>query len=75
LDALITKPTVAPECRNYDPSGFLKEKRLPKDGWDRDFIYVNDDGSSKYTLKSLGADGKEGGDGYDKDLDVSDPNL
>ena len=75
LEALLAKPTVAPDCRNYSPDGYLKDKKLPKDGWDRDFIYINEDGSKNYSLKSLGADGKEGGDGFDKDLDISDPNL
>lgn len=75
LDALVTKPSVAPDCRNYDPSGYLKDRKIPKDGWDRDFIYNNEDGSRNYTLKSLGADGREGGEGYDKDLDIADPNF
>jgi general secretion pathway protein G len=75
LEALITKPTTPPECRNYDTSGYLKNSKLPKDGWDRDFIYINEDGSRNYTLKSLGADGREGGEGPDKDLDIADPNL
>ncbi len=75
LEALVTKPSVAPDCRNYDPSGYLKDGKIPRDGWDRDFIYNNEDGSRNYTLKSLGADGREGGEGYDKDLDIADPNF
>ena len=75
LEALITKPSTPPECKNYDPNAYLKEKRVPRDGWDNEFIYINEDGSNKYTLKSLGADKKEGGEGYDKDLDINDPNF
>lgn len=75
LQALVDKPTVGPECRNYDPNGYLKDHKVPKDGWETDFIYINEDGSNRYTLKSLGADKKEGGEGYDKDLDVNDPNF
>jgi general secretion pathway protein G len=73
LRALIEKPTVAPECPNYDLNGYLKEKKPPVDGWGNEFFYLNEDGTAKYTLKSFGADKKEGGEGYDKDLDVNDP--
>jgi len=73
LEALVAKPTVAPECRNYDPNGYLKDRKIPRDGWDHDFIYINEDNSNKYTLKSLGRDGKEGGEGFDRDIDINDP--
>jgi len=49
--------------------GYLESDRLPKDGWGRDFIYLRypKDGVS-FVIMSLGADGKEGGKGYDADL-------
>ncbi len=75
LQALIEKPTSGPDCKNYDPTGYLKGNKIPNDAWDRAFIYVNDDGSEKFTLKSLGSDGKDGGASYDQDLDISDPNF
>ncbi|MCM2278698.1 MAG: type II secretion system major pseudopilin GspG [Oligoflexia bacterium] len=65
LEALVKAPS-GRECKNYDPEGFIKDKRVPKDAWDHDFDYVSD--GSKYTLRTLGADGKEGGDGFDKDF-------
>ncbi len=67
LQALLTPP---PTCKNPDPDGFLKDKRIPKDAWGVDFIYTSD--GNKYVLKSLGADGKEGGEGYDKDISSDD---
>ena len=69
LDALINKP-VGRECKNYDPEGYLKGKKLPKDGFNNDFIYESD--GNKYMLKSLGNDGKEGGEGVDKDITSDD---
>jgi general secretion pathway protein G len=41
--------------------------KLPKDKWDREFEYIRNK-SDSYTLKSYGADGAAGGDGFDKDL-------
>ncbi len=73
LEALYQKPTTAPECKNYNPEGYIKGKKIPTDGWDNPYIYINEDGSKNYTLKSLGADGKEGGADRDKDLDINDP--
>jgi general secretion pathway protein G len=70
LEALISKPTAGRECKNYDPEGYIKGKKLPRDGWDNDFIYESD--GNKYLLKSLGNDGKEGGEGFDKDITSDD---
>ncbi|MBU6376175.1 MAG: type II secretion system protein GspG, partial [Bdellovibrionales bacterium] len=36
LDALI-KPPAGRECKNYDPSGFIKGGKIPKDAWGNDF--------------------------------------
>jgi general secretion pathway protein G len=70
LHALIAQPTIAPEPNNYNPSGYLKKKQLPKDGWGNPFHYEmpgtrNVDG---FDLWSLGADGQPGGTDADADL-------
>lgn len=70
LDALL-KPPAGRECKNYLPEGFIKNK-VPEDGWARPFEYLSPDGN-KYVLKSLGRDGKAGGDGFDKDISSDDP--
>jgi general secretion pathway protein G len=42
-------------------AGYLK-KPLPKDGWDRNFVYrPTPDGKNPYELFSYGSQGKEGG--------------
>lgn len=63
LDALVKKPDGRP-CPNYEPEGFVK--KVPNDAWDRPFSYMSD--GNKYQVKSLGRDGQEGGEGYDKDI-------
>ncbi len=70
LDALIHKPTTGRECKSYDPEGYMKNKAVPKDSWNNDFMYESD--GNKYVIKSLGADGKEAGEDLDKDLSSED---
>ena len=70
MDALIKKPP-GRECKNYLEGGFIQGGKVPKDAWGNDFVYVSPDGK-KYTIKSLGADEKEGGEGDDKDISSDD---
>ena len=66
LMALIEQPS---DVTRYEPGGYLDTTEIPKDGWDRDFIYESYPESGKpFVIKSLGADGEEGGEGYDTDL-------
>lgn len=70
LEALVQKPTVGPDTPNYNAEGYLslgKGKTL-KDAWGNPFIYESD--GTKYTIKSYGRDGKEGGEGNDTDIVV-----
>lgn len=67
LDALV-KPPAGRTCKNYDPAGFVR--KVPQDAWGRDFVYTSD--GNKITIKSLGSDGKEGGEGFDKDISSDD---
>jgi len=66
LMALIEQPT---NVENWPPGGYLETTEIPKDGWGNDFIYVLYPESGKpFAIKSLGADGEEGGEGNDADL-------
>jgi general secretion pathway protein G len=68
LEALIHNPD--PEkYKNYPQGGFLGSKKLPKDPWGGNYIYVNDNGN--IDIISLGADHKEGGTGENKDIKFS----
>ena len=68
LEALIKNPN--PEkYKNYPKGGFLGSDKLPKDPWGHNYIYVNNNG--KIDIISLGADGKEGGSGENKDIRLS----
>jgi general secretion pathway protein G len=66
LDALLQKPSIGRECKNYQTEGYLKDKKLPKDGFGNDFGYQSD--GNTYVITSFGADGKEGGTEADADI-------
>jgi general secretion pathway protein G len=65
LEALVEEPTVGEQPRAWRPDGYLE--RVPPDPWERDYLYASD--GRTYVLQSLGADGEEGGDGVDADID------
>lgn len=71
LEALLVKPTSAPEPRNWNPSGYLKKGEVPVDPWGQPYQYIAGDNGMTYQLYSLGADGREGGEGYAADIVVS----
>lgn len=63
LAALVAEPSTEPKPVNWK-GPYLKKKKLPKDPWGHDYVYVfpganNSDG---YDLSSLGGDGAEGKD-------------
>ena len=63
LKALVERPNTPPiptRWRQY-------LDKLPKDAWEREFIYLSPGVERPYELRSLGPDGKEG---TDDDIDV-----
>jgi general secretion pathway protein G len=47
---------------------YVKKEEQIKDPWSRDFVYTSPGQRGDYDLVSLGADGKEGGDGPNRDV-------
>jgi len=68
LHALVAAPTSGKLCKHYDPEGFVK--KIPQDAWNNDFLFTSD--GNKYEIKSLGANGQEGGEGINKDISSND---
>ena len=64
LESLIDRPSGSPEPKNWNPEGYLK--KLPTDPWGSPYLYEK--AGSSYSLISLGADGEEGGEGFDADI-------
>jgi len=68
LDALVKKPTTGRIPQNYREGGYLEQGKIPLDPWGNPYIYVSPGLHGDYDILSYGADGKEGGEGYDKDI-------
>lgn len=66
LEALIKKPEGNPKPRNYNAKGYLEN--LPQDPWGNDYLYLNPGVHGEIDIYSLGADGVEGGDGFNTDI-------
>lgn len=65
LKALLQNPD-AEKYPNYPAKGYFEGKNLPKDPWNRDFIYTK--AADEFEIVSIGADGKEGGEKDGKDI-------
>jgi len=64
LQALITAPA---GVTNWN-GPYWKKDTVPKDPWGNPYVYVFPGQHGVYDIISYGADGKEGGDGADKDV-------
>ncbi len=67
LQALVSPPSGGRVPANYEDGGYIQ--RVPADPWGSQYFYQSD--GSTYTLKSFGADGVEGGEGKNADIDAS----
>ena len=68
LQALVTAPGGA---SNWN-GPYWKKSQIPKDPWGNDYRYTSPGQKGEYDILSLGADGKEGGEGANKDIASSD---
>ena len=68
LKALLSKPTIEPVPQNWKQGGYLERNTAPKDPWGNEYKYVSPAQNGPYDILSYGADGKEGGEGTNKDI-------
>jgi general secretion pathway protein G len=66
LEALIHKPTQAPQPRQWKAGGYLD--RLPKDPWGNAYLYLSPGQHGEIDIWSYGADGVSGGSGASADI-------
>jgi general secretion pathway protein G len=64
LNALVTPPQ-DPDAR-WPAGGYLE--RLPRDPWDREYVYLYPGNQGEYDVYTLGRDGQQGGEGLDADI-------
>jgi general secretion pathway protein G len=65
LKALVQKPATPPVPSAWADGGYMEQD--PVDAWGNPYVYSAAGGS--FELKSLGKDGKPGGEGVDADID------
>jgi len=69
LRALVEKPALGKVPTKWREGGYLEKGALPKDPWDRDYLYLSPGVRNRdFDLWSYGADGEEGGEGEDADV-------
>ena len=66
LESLVIKPSSSPEPANWKQGGYIK--KLSKDPWGNEYLYLNPGEHGEIDIYSLGADGAPGGDGPNKDI-------
>ena len=70
LDSLVQKPSAGKIPRKYRDGGYLEGGKVPQDPWGKPFVYISPGIHNKeYDLESLGADGEDGGEGNDADIE------
>ncbi|WP_294190544.1 type II secretion system major pseudopilin GspG [uncultured Sphingomonas sp.] len=65
LQALVSAPAGADASR-YQAGGYIK--RLPEDPWNRAYLYASPGQHGAADVWTLGADGKDGGEGINADI-------
>jgi general secretion pathway protein G len=68
LGSLVEKPVSGQIPQRYREGGYLEQKKLPLDPWGNPYIYISPGINGDYDLISYGADGREGGDGKNADI-------
>jgi len=68
LAALVEKPATGQIPQKYREGGYLEQKKIPFDPWNNPYIYISPGLHGDIDIASLGADGREGGEGKDADI-------
>ena len=66
LDALVEPSPIDPQPRDFKKGGYLAE--VPRDPWDRPYLYLSPGENGEVDIYTLGADGLSGGDDQNADI-------
>lgn len=69
LEVLLEEPSGEAAQKWEGP--YLEKDAIPRDGWDRPFEYIppGDGDNDRFIIRSLGADGRPGGEDENADID------
>jgi general secretion pathway protein G len=66
LEALVSPSPIDPQPRNFKEGGYLAE--VPRDPWDRPYLYLSPGDNGEVDIYTLGADGLAGGEDQNADI-------
>src|SRR5574340_136552 len=69
LEALIQKPAVGVIPKNWKEGGYLEKTKVPMDPWGNKYVYLSPGSHGDFDLISYGADGVQGGEGFNADIE------
>ena len=70
LQALVQKPSTGRAAAKWVKGGYLEGGRVPTDPWGNPYVYFSPGGGNReYDIKSYGADGQEGGEEENADIE------
>lgn len=68
LQALIERPDTGNVPKKWRDGGYLEKRKVPKDPWDNEYVYLSPGVNGEYDIVSYGSDGIPGGEGKDSDI-------
>jgi general secretion pathway protein G len=68
LQSLVEPPSTGRLAPKWREGGYLDSRKVPKDPWGNDFVYLSPGLNGDFDLSSYGADGEAGGEGDDADV-------
>jgi general secretion pathway protein G len=69
LEALTKEPGGEPKPKAWRAGGYVEKGKIPKDPWGNAYVYLSPGLHEEFDIISYGADGAEGGDGKNADID------
>ncbi|MBF0564921.1 MAG: type II secretion system major pseudopilin GspG [Nitrospirae bacterium] len=69
LEALAELPKSGKVPSKYRDGGYLEQKKIPLDPWNKAYVYISPGIHGDYDIISYGADGEPGGEGKNKDIE------
>ncbi len=67
IQALVNPPATG-DSGKWRQGGYLEKNHVPKDPWGYEYIYRSPGVNNDFDIVSYGADGVQGGEGVDKDI-------
>jgi general secretion pathway protein G len=68
LTALVEAPDTEPIPKSFRKGGYLEKGKVPKDPWGNEFVYLSPGVYGDYDIISFGADGAQGGEDKNRDI-------